>query len=79
MLAAMGACGILMICGALWRLIDRKEGYEMLVNFLNSFMSYLVLLLIIVAVAGVATAIGITMAKKKSANVGTSSDQGNHV
>lgn len=51
----------------------------MLVNFLNSFMSYLVLLLIIVVVAGVATTIGITMAKKKSANVGTSSDQGNHV
>lgn len=37
----------------------------MLVNFLNSFMSYFVVLLVIAAVAGVATTIGITMAKKK--------------
>ena len=40
----------------------------MLVNFLNSFMSYFLLMVIIVVVAGVATAIGITMAKKKNAN-----------
>lgn len=39
----------------------------MLVSFLNSFMSYLVLLLVIVLVAGVATAVGITLAKKKAA------------
>ncbi len=37
----------------------------MLVSFLNTFLSYLVLLIIIVAVA--ATTIGITMAKKKNA------------
>lgn len=36
-----------------------------MVNFLNSFMSYFLLMAIIVVVAGVATAIGITMAKKK--------------
>ena len=39
----------------------------MLVSFLNSFMSYLVVLAVIVVVAGVATVIGITMAKKKAA------------
>jgi len=39
----------------------------MLVSFLNSFMSYFVQMLVIVAVAGGATAIGITMAKKKAA------------
>lgn len=39
----------------------------MLVSFLNSFMSYLMVMLVIIAVAGVATAIGITMAKKKAA------------
>lgn len=39
----------------------------MLINFLNSFMSYLVLMIVIVVVAGAATAIGISMAKKKSA------------
>ena len=39
----------------------------MLVSFLNSFMSYLVVLAVIVVVAGVATVIGITMAKKKGA------------
>lgn len=38
-----------------------------MVSFLNAFMSYLVVLIVIVAVAGVATAIGITMAKKKAA------------
>ena len=37
----------------------------MLVNFLNSFMSYLVVMLVVVAVAGIATVIGISMAKKK--------------
>lgn len=40
---------------------------DMLVSFLNSFMSYLVLMAIILVVAGVAMTIGITMAKKKSA------------
>ena len=38
----------------------------MLVNFLNSFMSYLVVMLVVVAVAGIATVIGISMAKKKN-------------
>ncbi len=42
----------------------------MLVNFLNSFMSYLVVMAVIVVVAGAATAIGITMAKKKNAGKG---------
>lgn len=37
----------------------------MLVNFLNAFMSYAVLMLVIVVIAGVAVTIGITMAKKK--------------
>ena len=36
----------------------------MLVSFLNSFMSYLMVMLVVVA--GVATAIGINMAKKKA-------------
>lgn len=40
----------------------------MLVSFLNSFMSYFVVLAVVVIVAGVATAIGISMAKKKNAD-----------
>ena len=43
---------------------ERKYGI-MLVSFLNSFMSYLMVMLVIVVVAGVATAIGINMAKRK--------------
>ncbi len=38
-----------------------------MISFLNAFMSYLLLAIIIVIVAGVALTIGITMAKKKSA------------
>lgn len=45
-----------------------------MVNFLNTFMSYLVLAVIIVAVAGVATAIGITMAKRKNAGTAIASN-----
>lgn len=36
-----------------------------MVAFLNSFLSYLLLMLVIAAVAGVAVFIGITMRKKK--------------
>lgn len=41
-----------------------------MINFLNSFLSYLMVMAIIVVVAGVAIAIGITMrkAKNKKAN-----------
>ena len=38
-----------------------------LISFFNSFMSYIVLMLIIVILAGIAVTIGITMAKKKNA------------
>lgn len=38
-----------------------------LISFLNSFLSYIVLMLIIVVLAGVAVAIGTTIAKKKNA------------
>lgn len=38
-----------------------------MINFINTFLSYIVLALIIVAVAGAATAIGLTLAKKKNA------------
>lgn len=38
-----------------------------MVSFANVFLSYLLLLLIIVAVAGIAAFIGITMRKKKNA------------
>lgn len=48
----------------------------MLVSFLNSFMSYLVLLAVIVVVAGAATVIGITMAKKKNAENAAVADKG---
>lgn len=37
-----------------------------MVAFFNAFFSYLLLMLVIVAVAGVATFIGITMRKKKN-------------
>ena len=36
-----------------------------MVAFLNSFLSYLLLMVVIIAVAGVAVFIGITMSKKK--------------
>ena len=38
-----------------------------LINFLNVFLSYVVLLVVIVAVAGVALTIGLTLAKRKNA------------
>lgn len=38
----------------------------MLVSFINAFLSRFVVLLVIAVVAGVALAIGITMAKKKN-------------
>lgn len=38
-----------------------------LISFLNSFLSYLVLMGIILIVAGIAVAIGITLAKRKNA------------
>lgn len=48
-----------------------KERYDInmtnLISFLNSFMSYLVLMLIIVVLAGIAVAIGTTVAKRKNA------------
>lgn len=48
------------------------EGYvqkrgSIMINFINTFLSYIVLAVIIVAVAGVAMAIGLTLAKKKNA------------
>lgn len=36
-----------------------------MINFINAFLSQIFLMLIIVVVAGVGTAIGITWAKKK--------------
>lgn len=49
----------------------------MLVSFLNSFMSYLLLMVIIVVVAGLALTIGITLAKKKGAqNTAEASNKG---
>jgi len=37
-----------------------------MIDFINTFLSYVVLMLIIAAVGGVAIAIGITMRKKKN-------------
>lgn len=42
----------------------------MLVSFLNSFMSYLVVMAVIIVVAAVAMTIGITLRKKKNADKG---------
>lgn len=39
----------------------------MAVSFVNSFLSYLMLLLVIVILGGIAIAIGITLRKKKNA------------
>lgn len=44
-----------------------------LVVFLNSFLSYLVLLVIILIVAGVAVTIGLTLAKRKNAKAAVES------
>lgn len=38
-----------------------------LVSFLNTFLSYAVLMVIILIVGGIAIAIGLTLAKKKNA------------
>ncbi len=49
-----------------------------MINFINTFLSQIILLVIIVAVAGAATAIGITMAKKKNAKMeALSAEEGN--
>lgn len=40
-----------------------------MINFANAFLSYLLLMLVIVAVAGVAVFIGITLRKKKNGKV----------
>lgn len=40
-----------------------------LINFVNTFLSYLVLMVIILIVGGIAIAIGLTLAKKKNAKV----------
>lgn len=40
---------------------------ENLISFLNSFLSYIMLLLVIAVVGGSAIAIGLTLAKKKNA------------
>lgn len=37
-----------------------------MINFVNSFLSYLLLLLLIAVIAGCAIAIGITLRKKKN-------------
>lgn len=42
-----------------------------MISFVNSFLSYLLLLVVIVAVAGTAAFIGITMRKKKNASMET--------
>ncbi len=48
-----------------------------MINFINTFLSQIILLVIIVAVAGAATAIGISWAKKKNAQAGAlSTDEG---
>lgn len=38
-----------------------------LISFVNTFLSYLVLMVIILIVGGIAIAIGLTMAKRKNA------------
>ncbi len=55
--------------------VIQEEG-NVMINFVNTFMSYLVLLVIIVVVAGIATTIGITMAKKKNAGTASISENG---
>lgn len=45
-----------------------------MINFINVFLSQIILLVIIVAVAGAATAIGITLAKKKNAEQAASAE-----
>lgn len=40
-----------------------------LISFVNTFLSYFVLMVIILVVGGIAIAIGLTLAKKKNAKV----------
>jgi len=43
-----------------------KEMENDMISFVNSFLSYLVLLLVIVAVAGIGLTLGIVLRKKKN-------------
>ena len=47
----------------------------MLVSFVNSFLSYVMLLVVTVAVCGVATAIGITLRKKSNKKAEVSAEE----
>ena len=46
-----------------------RGNMDKLINFLNAFLSYGVLMVIILAVCAVAIAIGLTMAKRKNAKI----------
>lgn len=48
------------------KIYKSKKGYIMLVSFINAFLSRMVVFLVIAVVGGVATALGIGMARKKS-------------
>lgn len=47
-----------------------------MVAFFNSFLSYLLLMVVIIAVAGVAIFVGITMRKKKNQEAPAASPEG---
>ncbi len=47
---------------------------ENLIGFLNSFLSYIVLMVIILVVGGIAIAIGLTLRKKKNAGAQAAED-----
>lgn len=47
-----------------------------MINFVNAFLSYLMVALVVVIVAGVAIAIGITLSKKKGAEKAAAERQG---
>ena len=48
-----------------------------MINFINTFLSQIILMLIIVVVAGAGTAIGLTWAKKKNAETAFSAEESN--
>ena len=50
-----------------------------MINFINTFLSYIVLMVIIVVVAGVGLTIGLILAKRKNAKAAAnvSADSGN--
>lgn len=50
-------------------ILEKKSEDKLMVNLVNGFLSYLVLLIIFVIVIGIAVAVGITLRKMKNQKI----------